>query len=100
MLKRAIVQIGTLFLLISMTFSTGLNPITNNYIIELRGQAEEVLKEESPLYMEILRQKQKFDEEPVDAKIDPVWKAIPGYNGLRVDVQQSYENMKDNDEYS
>jgi len=100
MLKRAIVQIGTLFLLISMTFSTGLNPITNNYIIELRGQAEEVLKEESPLYMEILRQKQKFDEEPVDAKIDPVWKAIPGYNGLRVDVQQSYENMKDNDEFA
>lgn len=99
MLKRAIIQIGTLFLLVTMTLSTGFNPITNNYIIELRGQAEEVLKEESPLYMEILRQKQEFDEDPVDAKVDPVWKAIPGYSGLRVDVQKSYENMKDKYEF-
>lgn len=27
---------------------------------------------------------------PVDARLDPVWKAIPGYNGLEVDVEQSY----------
>lgn len=26
---------------------------------------------------------------PVDARVDRVWKAIPGYNGLEVDVQQS-----------
>lgn len=29
-------------------------------------------------------------EPPVDARLDPVWKAIPGYNGLEVDVEQSY----------
>ncbi|PUA35930.1 hypothetical protein C8Z91_28590 [Paenibacillus elgii] len=28
---------------------------------------------------------------PVDAKIDRVWKAIPGYNGLEVDVEKSLE---------
>jgi probable sporulation protein (polysaccharide deacetylase family) len=26
---------------------------------------------------------------PIDAKIDRVWKAIPGYNGLEVDIEQS-----------
>ncbi|MEK8130180.1 polysaccharide deacetylase family protein [Paenibacillus filicis] len=26
---------------------------------------------------------------PVDAKIDPVWKAVPGYNGREVDVEKS-----------
>ncbi|MCZ8512318.1 polysaccharide deacetylase family protein [Paenibacillus filicis] len=26
---------------------------------------------------------------PVDAKLDRIWKAIPGYNGLEVDVEQS-----------
>ncbi|WP_280768931.1 polysaccharide deacetylase family protein [Salipaludibacillus daqingensis] len=99
MLKRVTIQLGTLFLLVMMTLSTGLNPITNSYIIELKGQAEDVMKEENPLYMEILRQKQKYDEAAIDAKVDPVWKAIPGYNGLRVDVQQSFENMKEKDEF-
>ena len=32
--------------------------------------------------------------EPIDAKIDKVWKAIPGYNGLEVDIEASYKNMK------
>jgi probable sporulation protein (polysaccharide deacetylase family) len=27
---------------------------------------------------------------PVDARVDRVWKAIPGYNGLEVDVEKSY----------
>ncbi|MBE0342497.1 hypothetical protein E4V51_17125, partial [Paenibacillus sp. 28ISP30-2] len=28
--------------------------------------------------------------EPVDAKVDRVWKAIPGYNGLEVDLDATY----------
>ncbi|KXH81944.1 polysaccharide deacetylase family protein [Sporosarcina sp. HYO08] len=31
---------------------------------------------------------------PIDAKIDRVWKAIPGYNGLVVDTDASYKKMK------
>lgn len=27
---------------------------------------------------------------PIDARIDRVWKAIPGYNGLEVDIEQTY----------
>ncbi|MNB89253.1 hypothetical protein D3C75_362800 [compost metagenome] len=29
---------------------------------------------------------------PVDAAVDRVWKAIPGYNGLEVDVEATYRN--------
>ncbi len=32
--------------------------------------------------------------EPIDAKVDPVWKAIPGYNGLGVNSEASYKKMK------
>jgi Predicted xylanase/chitin deacetylase len=28
---------------------------------------------------------------PIDARIDRVWKAIPGYNGLEVDVEKTYQ---------
>ncbi|MFB9329750.1 polysaccharide deacetylase family protein [Paenibacillus aurantiacus] len=31
---------------------------------------------------------------PVDARIDRVWKAIPGYNGLELDVDRTLERMK------
>ncbi|WP_219836707.1 polysaccharide deacetylase family protein [Paenibacillus sp. R14(2021)] len=30
---------------------------------------------------------------PVDARIDRIWKAIPGYNGLEVDVDKTYRLM-------
>lgn len=32
--------------------------------------------------------------EPIDAKLDRVWKAIPGYNGLVVDIDASHLKMK------
>lgn len=32
--------------------------------------------------------------EPVDAVVDRVWKAIPGYNGQEVDIEQTYEKAK------
>ncbi|MFC4103516.1 polysaccharide deacetylase family protein [Paenibacillus xanthanilyticus] len=31
---------------------------------------------------------------PVNAKVDRIWKAIPGYNGLEIDVEQTVERMK------
>ena len=34
-------------------------------------------------------EKRKID--PVDARIDRVWKAIPGYNGIEVDVEKTLE---------
>ncbi|MDK8180678.1 polysaccharide deacetylase family protein [Paenibacillus sp. UMB4589-SE434] len=36
--------------------------------------------------------------QPINATIDRVWKAIPGYNGLEVDVEQSYALNKRVDE--
>jgi len=32
---------------------------------------------------------ERVREAPVDARVDPVWKAIPGYNGLEVDVEKT-----------
>jgi probable sporulation protein (polysaccharide deacetylase family) len=46
------------------------------------------------LYQEIQSYSKGHEIKPIDAKIDRVWKAMPGYNGLRVDVTASYEKMK------
>jgi probable sporulation protein (polysaccharide deacetylase family) len=31
---------------------------------------------------------------PIDAKVDPVWKAIPAYNGLEVDIEQTLRSAE------
>ncbi|MCM3742396.1 polysaccharide deacetylase family protein [Oceanobacillus luteolus] len=46
------------------------------------------------LYQKIESYDEKHKIDPIDAKVDKIWKAIPGYNGLRVDVNESYKNME------
>ncbi len=46
------------------------------------------------LYQKIQTYSKEHEIKPIDAKIDRVWKAVPGYNGLRVDVAASYKKMK------
>ncbi|MFC7685019.1 polysaccharide deacetylase family protein [Ureibacillus sp. GCM10028918] len=52
---------------------------------------------------ELFRAIEKYSEEnnrePIDAKIDSVWKAIPGYNGRTVDIEASYKKMKSKDNF-
>ena len=46
------------------------------------------------LFGAIEKYAEKHNAEPIDAKIDSVWKAIPGYNGRTVNIEASYKNMK------
>ncbi|UFJ42176.1 hypothetical protein LOK74_06675 [Brevibacillus humidisoli] len=48
---------------------------------DLRGQIEEW--------------KKQYDLPPVDAKVDRIWKAVPGYNGRHVDVEASIRRIKE-----
>lgn len=42
----------------------------------------------------------KHEVQPIDATIDRVWKAIPGYNGLSVDIEKSYQQMVNHNEFN
>nr|WP_295970373.1 polysaccharide deacetylase family protein [uncultured Bacillus sp.] len=70
------------------------NPFTNDFIAEIKGDTVEVVKHRDALYQEIERKAEQYEVPTSDAKIDPVWKAVPGYNGLTVDVEASYKKMK------
>jgi len=75
----------------------------NEYVASVKQQgaqamnayAEESGKEETtdPLMARIIAEAVKRNVEPVDAVVDRVWKAIPGYAGVEVDVERSYEAM-------
>lgn len=45
---------------------------------------------EQPLLEQIEAEAKTRSKQAVDARIDPIWKAIPGYNGLEVDVEATY----------
>lgn len=70
------------------------NPLVDTYVASLKGNVVTVGKQENPLYQSIIKNASTYEIPPSNAKIDEVWKAIPGYNGLTVDIEASYKNMK------
>lgn len=69
------------------------NPWTTQYVVSLKQTAVPIGKN-IKLYNEIQDFAQSVYIPPKDAKVDPVWKKIPGYNGLKVNIDASYDNMK------
>lgn len=55
---------------------------------------------EDTLYKQLETYRSEHKIEPINAQIDRVWKAIPGYNGLDIDIKASYENMKKSDKFN
>lgn len=51
-------------------------------------------KELDSLYEQISREAVKRRVPPVNATVDRVWKAIPGYNGLEVDIEETYRRAQ------
>jgi probable sporulation protein (polysaccharide deacetylase family) len=68
------------------------------YVQEVRSQWEEATAVEvwgpataGEQLMEIIKlEAERRKQNPVDAKVDRVWKAIPGYNGIEVDIEATY----------
>jgi probable sporulation protein (polysaccharide deacetylase family) len=81
------------FVLLAAWFSVN-NPLVDTYVATLKGNVLTVGKQEDPLYQSIVKNASTYEIPPSNAKIDQVWKAIPGYNGITVDIEASYKNMK------
>ena len=88
---KKIITFGFVFLIAFMVVS---NPLTNEYISEVKMSSVMVTKQGDSLYNEIVMKADQYTIPAIDAKIDPIWKAIPGYNGHMVDVEASYKKMK------
>ncbi|MEH7073582.1 polysaccharide deacetylase family protein [Neobacillus drentensis] len=70
------------------------NPFVNKFLTLKRETVLPAVKESDPLYQSIIKNAHTYEIPAKDATIDKVWKAIPGYNGLMVDITASYKNMK------
>ncbi|SFA73411.1 MULTISPECIES: polysaccharide deacetylase family protein [unclassified Bacillus (in: firmicutes)] len=90
-MKRYFVFVVILFI----SWSVVNNRFTDEYVVKLKQDSIPVMKQ-NPLFEKILSEAPKYEVKPTDAKIDQVWKAMPGYNGINVDVKASYQKMKAN----
>ncbi|WP_163971266.1 polysaccharide deacetylase family protein [Oceanobacillus halotolerans] len=77
-----------------ITFNYDYNPFELNERMDDFQFTEGVAKTEDPLYIEISEKSYDYTEPPQDAVIDEVWKKMPGLNGLEVDIDKSYKQMK------
>ncbi len=76
-----------------LTLAAVQNPWTNQYVAHLKGQSVTTTSNKSNL-MQQIEEKASGGIKPQDAMIDPVWKATPGYNGIDLDIDASYKQMK------
>ena len=56
-------------------------------------------KNQPALLEEIKQEAPNYNEEAEDAYIDNVWKKTPGRNGRKVNIQKSYKNMKESEQF-
>lgn len=70
------------------------NALIDQYIAKLKGDTNVVSLTRDTLYEEIVSKAKEYEVPPSDAKIDPIWKAIPGYNGVKINIEASYKRMK------
>lgn len=57
----------------------------------MRVHTSPLTKKETDMLRQIEEEAKKARVEPIDARVDPVWKAIPGYNGKEIDIEQTFE---------
>ncbi|GAE29297.1 polysaccharide deacetylase family protein [Alkalihalobacillus hemicellulosilyticus] len=91
---KKFIHICTFAIVVLISFSFVQNPFSTHYLHTLKYESEAVLNEQDPLYKQIMVSAKEYEEPAIDARIDRVWKAVPGYNGIRVDIDATYERVK------
>jgi len=66
----------------------------HTYVQAIKNQSLVVHLPEDDIARQIKEIANKLDQPAIDAKIDPIWKAIPGYDGVRVNQDKSYQLSK------
>ncbi|UAC49422.1 polysaccharide deacetylase family protein [Bacillus aquiflavi] len=99
-MKKQLLQINIIAFILILSWWTLENPLTEQYLGQLKTKTAASMNKKEPLFQKINEKAKMYKILPQDAKIDRVWKGIPGYNGLAVDVEKSYEKMKEEGKFN
>ncbi len=101
-MKKHYIQFFVFICILLISIGSLHNPFTNDYVKGLKESPDaiHVTSKGDQLLNEIEKRAIEYSIPAEDAKIDPVWKATPGINGLEVDIQASYKKMKKDDVFN
>lgn len=91
---RKLIHVIVFVIIVVISFQNHSNLVVND-TDTISQEVQQAAKTEDDLYEEIQMKSATNSEVPQDAKIDNVWKKIPGRNGINVNVDKSYEQMKE-----
>lgn len=91
MLKRKLIITALSLFLLAGAFH--FSPSLNSFYLKVNSHPVSLdrTREQEQLMEYIKNEAKKRVIPPINAKVDRVWKAIPGYNGLEVDIEQTYQ---------
>ncbi|WP_028392805.1 polysaccharide deacetylase family protein [Bacillus cihuensis] len=71
------------------------NPYVDVYVKSITGQSVVAVKQSDTLMQDIESKAKDYEIAPQDARIDSIWKTVPGLNGIKVNVRESYKAMRE-----
>src|SRR5690625_207296 len=83
-------------LFIYFTILVALTIVSSEYnpFIEAVNDIHVFKTSDDSLHQQIKKSAEKYNEDAQDAYIDQVWKKMPGRNGRKVNIEESYKKMK------
>ncbi|MGM0919662.1 MAG: polysaccharide deacetylase family protein [Bacillota bacterium] len=81
-------------LILIITAAVIQNPYTSVYVSTMKVAEVSAVKQPDELYQTIAAKVKDYEKPAQDAQIHTVWKATPGYNGITIDIDESYKKMK------
>ncbi|KAF1681191.1 polysaccharide deacetylase family protein [Bacillus sp. SKDU12] len=96
---KKFVPFAVFLFLFFVSFEMMKSPHALDYIGAMKKDTVTVTASKDPLYEELLEKAPEYEVKPQNAVIDKVWKRIPGYNGLKVNIEQSYKKMQKHGEF-
>ncbi|PAV30047.1 hypothetical protein CIL05_09220 [Virgibacillus profundi] len=93
---RSVVNLCVFIIIVGLAYNSEYNP----FMMKEAKTLSQAIKTEDVLYKEIQDKSTDLKDPPQNAYIDDVWKKTPGRNGLIVNLDKSYEKMKEEGQYN
>jgi probable sporulation protein (polysaccharide deacetylase family) len=88
-------QSGLVYKIVAILLITmlGITLMANSALFAREKAEKDKAEDQENLKIRIEEAAAKLYVAPIDATVDRIWRAIPGYNGMELDVQKTYDVM-------
>ncbi|WP_245830920.1 polysaccharide deacetylase family protein [Sediminibacillus massiliensis] len=96
---RWVIHLLSFLIIVRLAMPFSINPFEYDYLEKTNPLSMEVASSNESLRSKIQAAASEFEIAPQNAKIDRVWKKMPGRNGLTINMEKSLEKMEQNGKF-